>query len=87
MGVVQNISIVLAALASLTAVLYKPLSLRAEVLGVTRSFEKIANIHGEDFHVIGNTLYTEDLHYHAPSGLIFGASEEKPDTRWNWFPP
>ena len=87
MTLMQKISFVLVLLAPLIAVLYKPLSLRAEVLGVFRSVDKIQNIHGSDFQVIDDTLYMEDLHYHEPSGLLFGASEEKAETRWKWFPP
>lgn len=87
MAVIQSISILVATLASLSAVLYRPIALRIDVLGVSRPLDKIQNIHGEDFQVIQDTLYTEDLHYHEPSGLLFGASEEKAETRYQWFPP
>lgn len=87
MAVIQSVSIVLAVLASLVAVLYKPLTLRVEVLGINRPLDKVQNIHGEEFQIIPDTLYTEDLHHHLPSGLLFGASEEKPGARWQWFPP
>lgn len=87
MAVIQGVSIVLAVLASLVAVLYKPLTLRVEVLGINRPLDKVQNIHGEEFQMIPDTLYTEDLHHHLPSGLLFGASEEKPEARWQWFPP
>lgn len=87
MTVIKSVSIVIAVLGSLLAVLYKPLTLRVEVLGINRPLNKIQNVHGEDFRVIPDSLYTEDLHYHEPSGLLFGASEEKADTRWHWFPP
>lgn len=87
MAIIQNVSIALAVIASLGAVLYKPLSLRIEVLGINRPLNKIVNIHGEDFQIIPDTLYTEDLHHHLPSGLLFGASEENPETRYKWFPP
>ena len=86
MAIVHNVSIVLAVFASLFAVLYKPLSLRVEVLGVNRPLDKIENIHGEGLQIVPDTLYTEDLHYHEPSGLLFGASEEKEEARWHWFP-
>lgn len=87
MAIVQTLSIIVAVLASLAAVVYKPLTLRAEVLGINRPLDRIQNTHGEDFGVIADTLYTEDLHHHLPSGLLFGAAEEKVETRWNWFPP
>lgn len=87
MAVIQSLSIVLAILASLVAVLYKPLAHRVEVLGISKPLDKIQNIHGEEFQVVSDTLYTEDMHHHIPSGLLFGASEEKAETRWQWFPP
>ena len=87
MAVVQTVSIVLAVFVSLFAVLYKPLSLRVEVLGINRSLEKIENIHGDGLQIVPDTLYTEDLHYDESSGLLFGASEEKAEARWHWFPP
>ena len=87
MAIIQSISIGLAVLASLGAILYRPLSLRIEVLGLNRPLDKIHNLHGGDFQVVPDTLHTEDLHHHVPSGLLFGASEEKAETRWHWFPP
>ena len=87
MAVVRNVSISLAVLASLAAVLYKSVSLKVEVLGMNRPLDKIENIHGEDFRVLPDTLYLEDIHLHESSGLLFGAIEEKAETRWQWFPP
>lgn len=87
MAIIQNIFIVLAALASLAAVLYRPVTLRVEVLGLNRPASAIQNVHGEDFQLISDTLYCEDLHHHLPSGLLFSASEEKAETRRQWFPP
>lgn len=69
------------------ASLFKPLTLRVKVLGVSRLFGSIENIHGEDLQVIPDTLFTEDLHYHAQSGQLFGASEGDEKTRNTWFPP
>ena len=80
-------TVLLAALVSLAAVLYNPIALRVKVLGVSRGFGTIANIHGEELRVIPDTLYCEDLHHHLPSGLLFGASEDNADDRWKWFPP
>ena len=87
MAIIKNFSISFAVLASLAAVLYKPVSLKVEVLGLNRSLDKIENIHGEDFRVLPDTLYLEDIHLHEASGLLFGAIEEKVETRWQWFPP
>ena len=78
---------IFAALVSISAVLYNPIALRVKVLGISRGFGTIENIHGEDLRVIPDTLYCEDLHHHIPSGLLFGASEDNPDNRWKWFPP
>ena len=86
MAVIQSVSIVLAVLASLTAVFYRPLKTSVDVLGLNRPLDSIENIHGEDFRIIPDTLYTEDLHHHSSSGLLFGTSEENVDTRWKWFP-
>ena len=87
MATIRTVTAISALLVSFTALLYKPLTLRAEVLGFTRPLDKIENIHGQDFRLIPDTLYCEDLHYHESSGLLFGASEEKPESRWKWFPP
>ncbi|KAI1374463.1 hypothetical protein F4677DRAFT_455459 [Hypoxylon crocopeplum] len=66
---------------------FSQIGTRLKVLGVTRLFRPTQNIHGEDLKVIPDTQYTEDLHYHAPSGLLFGASEGDQKTRTTWFPP
>jgi len=85
MAFTQSLMIGLAVLASIIAILFPSLSLRAEVLGITRkTFE---NIHGEDFRIIPDTQNCEDLHLHTPSGLIFGASQANDRVRSNWFPP
>ena len=87
MAIFSKFAAISALLVSFTALLYKPLTLRAEVLGLTRPLDKIQHIHGQDFRLIPDTLYCEDLHYHESSGLLFGTSEEKPESRWKWFPP
>ena len=87
MASIRVVAVISTALASLAALLYRPVTLRLEVLGFTRPLDKIQNIHGEDFALIPDTLYCEDLHHHAPSNLLFGASEEKAENRWKWFPP
>ena len=87
MALIQYLSLALAALVSFVAILYKSLGLRIEVLGINRVSDTIENIHGEGLRVLPDTLYMEDVHHHIPSGLLFGASEEKAETRWKWFPP
>jgi hypothetical protein len=87
MTLLKNISLVLAASTGLVAYFWPSLSLRAEVLGMTRAKTLLQNLHGEDFYIIPDTLHCEDLHHHLPSGLLFGASEVDPETRWKWFPP
>ena len=87
MAIIRIVAAISAVVVSFAALLYKPVALRLEVLGLTRPLDKIQNIHGHDFRLIPDTLYCEDLHYHKPSNLLFGASEEKPETRWKWFPP
>jgi hypothetical protein len=76
-----------AILVLIMASLFSPITLRVKVLGVSRLFGGIKNIHGEDTHIIPGTLFSEDLHYHAPSGQLFGASESDEKTRNTWFPP
>jgi hypothetical protein len=82
-----SIPTILGGLALLTGALYRPLALRIKVLGISRSFSPIEKIHGEDLHVISDTWYCEDLHYHQQSNLLFAASEENTVNRWKWFPP
>lgn len=78
---------IFAFLVAFMSFLYRPIALRYQVLGIGRGFKPIKNIHGADLNVIPDTLYCEDLHYHEPSNLLFAASEENDQTRWNWFPP
>lgn len=40
-----------------------------------------------DIVFIDDTVHCEDLHHHLPSGLLFTACEDDPDTRYAWFPP
>ena len=87
MALIRTIAVVFALLVSFAAVLYKPITLRLEVLGLNRPLSTIQNVHGEDFRLIPDTLYCEDLHYHESSELLFGTSEEKAESRWKWFPP
>lgn len=77
----------IAALAAAGALLYNPLKLRAEVLGFTRPYGSVQNIHGEGLKVIPDTVQCEDLHHHLPSGLLFTACQGKAAERFSWFPP
>ncbi|MCJ1358095.1 MAG: hypothetical protein MMC33_008093 [Icmadophila ericetorum] len=78
---------VLGALVLSASVFYKPLSLRAEVLGLLRPHDSIQNVHGEDLKIIPDTVQCEDLHHHLPSGLLFAACQGSEDERFSWFPP
>lgn len=89
MALLQKAFIGLAALVAVAAWLYNALdiSLKYEVLGIGRSQKTTKSIHGENFQIIPDTFHCEDIHYHRPSGLIFGAAEADTETRWRWFPP
>ena len=73
--------------ASVVALLYNPVKLRAEVLGFTRSPTTLQNIHGEGLRIIPDTVLCEDLHQHGPSGLLFAGCQGRPAERYLWFPP
>ena len=75
-----------AAFIALAALLYQPVTLRMEVLGVNRPLDAIKNIHGKELRAIPDTLIMEDLHYHRPSNLLFGASEEHEQAHVKWDP-
>jgi hypothetical protein len=81
------LSILAAAIAVIASLLFAPLTLRIKVLGISRLFGSIKNIHGHDLQVIPDTLFCEDVHYHAPSGNLFAASEADEKPRFTWFPP
>ena len=77
----------IAGLAAIGGLLYNPLKLRAEVLGLTRPYSSIKNIHGEGLKIIPDTVQCEDLHHHVPSGQLFAACQGKAAERFLWFPP
>lgn len=79
--------LILTLLTFLVAILKQPLSHRYELFGFGRALHPASNIHGSDLRKLPKTPHTEDLHYHAPSGLLFGASESDTACRWSWFPP
>ena len=68
------------------AILFRPLSHRAEILGYLRPYE-VENIHGEDLTLIPDTIQCEDLHHHIPSGLLFAGCQGSEEERFSWFPP
>lgn len=55
-------------------------------LGVLRKYPDGVVIK-EGAIVIPDTTHCEDIHYHAPSGLLFTACEDNAETRFKWFPP
>ena len=89
MAGIKTVSLIffLSTLALLASILYEPITRRMEVFGINRPLHKIHNIHGEDLKIIPDTIYCEDLHYHEPSGLLFGAAETDKVARKKWFPP
>lgn len=58
-----------------------------KVMGVFRHPTKTAITEASDFVVIADTPHCEDLHYHAPSNLLFTACEGNEEARFSWFPP
>lgn len=56
------------------------------VLGALRRYPPGAVVK-EGVTAIPDTVHCEDLHYHAPSGMLFTACEDNPETRYKWFPP
>ncbi|KAK0619382.1 hypothetical protein B0T14DRAFT_432014 [Immersiella caudata] len=67
-------------------VLGPPIHHSLTVLGVFRR-DPLSTLSAEEFIIIRDTTHCEDLHYYAPSGSLFAACEDNPDTRFGWFPP
>jgi len=81
--------VVVFVLTSFVALLYSPVKLRLDVLGVTRRLSSIKNIHGHELKRIPGTRMCEDIHLHRGSSqsVIIAACEgEGNDGRWGWFP-
>ena len=72
---------------ALYGILRNPIARRLEIMGYSRPLEKLQLIHGSGLERISGTLNCEDIHYHEPSGLIFGVAERDGDSRKEWFPP
>ena len=61
--------------------------MRVKVFGISRPLSSIENLHGDGLQLIPDTFASEDIHYHTPSGLIYGVAEVDEQSRNNWFPP
>jgi len=86
----RNLLLLTASLvAAAAALLYRPISLRLHVLGAIGRNNSVAAIYDaiQPVRRIPGTPFTEDLHLHEPSGLIFGASEAEGPQRRLFFPP
>lgn len=59
----------------------------AVVFGFLRTNPSSTHVQQEDIRYIPDTVHCEDLHYHAPSKIIFTACEDHAETRFQWFPP
>ncbi len=59
----------------------------ATVFGLLRKYPPGTVGTHEEVITIADTVHCEDLHYHGPSGTLFTACEDDPDTRFKWFPP
>ncbi|KAL0943177.1 serum paraoxonase arylesterase family protein [Colletotrichum truncatum] len=59
----------------------------ATVVGVARTIKNTPIDLSTDLTFIGDTVHCEDIHRHEPSGLLFTACEDDPETRKVWFPP
>jgi hypothetical protein len=60
---------------------------RLIVLGALRRYPDGATTKGEEVIAIPDTVHCEDIHYYAPSGILFTACEDNAETRFKWFPP
>lgn len=77
----------IALFATVAAFLFNPIVLRLRVLGVLRQWNGINNVYGAGLTAIPDLFGVEDLHYHEPTGVIFGLTEENIESRDRWFPP
>lgn len=65
-----------------------PVQRRYEVLGFGRSLNSIENVHGSGRpEPLEGTLFSEDLHFHRPSGTLFGIAQRDVRSRDIFFPP
>lgn len=79
---------VVALLAIFLASTYGPDVFRAfKTLGIRRQIESTVVASAAEFVAIKDTAQCEDVHVHAPSGLLFAACEDTVVPRSKWFPP
>lgn len=81
------IALGVALFASIAVFIYNPILNRLQIFGITRYWTRIENLHAEGLTVIPDLFSVEDLHYHEPTGIVFGLTEENAETRKQWFPP
>ena len=81
------IALAVALFASIAAFLYNPLIARLRIGGAFRYWKGFENLHGEGMTAIPGLFGVEDLHFHEPSGIVFGLTEDNAESRGKWFPP
>ncbi|KAJ0162693.1 Serum paraoxonase/arylesterase 2 [Colletotrichum tanaceti] len=81
------VSVLVAGLAIFGGYTYGPAAQRAVTLvGIGRASVNTPVPNAADLVLIDDTVYCEDLHHHAPSGLLFTACDDNRETRAAWFP-
>ncbi|KAI1634766.1 serum paraoxonase/arylesterase [Biscogniauxia mediterranea] len=73
-------------LGALAAFLYAPLKQGAIVMGLTRPLASWVNVHGLENRVIEDTVACEDVHYHAPTGMLYLGCIGDLVKASGWFP-
>ncbi|KAI1488588.1 serum paraoxonase/arylesterase [Biscogniauxia mediterranea] len=73
-------------LGALAAFLYAPLKQGAIVMGLTRPLASWVNVHGLENRVIEDTVACEDVHYHAPTGMLYLGCVGDLVKASGWFP-
>jgi hypothetical protein len=68
------------------AIALPPFFHQAKVIGVLRTPSSTI-IAPENFVVISDTTYCEDIHYYSQAHVLFAACEDNNYTRYEWFPP
>ena len=76
----------IALFASIAAFVYNPLVARLRVFGIIRQWNGMENLHTEGLTAVPDLFGVEDLHYHEPTGIVFGVTEETAESRTRWFP-
>ena len=81
------IALSVALFASIAAFLYNPIVARLQIGGAFRQWKGFENFHGESLTAIQGLFGVEDLHFHEPSGIVFGLTQDNAGSREKWFPP